>query len=150
MEFLRGAGFKVEGAALTEPTFLPGVEIRYGGLVVDEILLLYPGDLLHEAGHIAVCDPAQRDAPRFSSQDGGEEMAAIAWSHAAARAIGLETSVVFHSGGYRGGGPSLAENFDAGRWIGHPLLRCWGMTLDAGEAADRGLEPYPHMLRWMR
>jgi hypothetical protein len=155
VEFLRSLGLVIRRGALTGPTFLPGIRIERGELVVDEAALEHPGDLLHEAGHIAVTDPTERS--RIDGKirptpgaEGGEEMAAIAWSYAAAVHIGIDPAVVFHADGYRGGAGSLLENFENGRYIGVPLLQWMAMTAD-GEAAERlGVEPYPHMLRWLR
>jgi hypothetical protein len=31
-----------------------------------------------------------------------------------------------------------------------PLLACYGMTLEKKNAAACGIEPFPHMSRWMR
>ena len=39
----------------------------------------YPGDMLHEAGHLAVVPPERRlEMDKHAGDDGGEEMAAIA------------------------------------------------------------------------
>jgi len=62
------------------------LDIACGVLSIDEMRLLYPGDILHEAGHIAVTSPDVRGGSTFSSTP-GEEMAAIAWSYAAALAL---------------------------------------------------------------
>src|SRR5215831_18458521 len=125
--FVRGVGIDVNAASLSEPTFLPGLDIRNGAVFVDEHRLTYPGDILHEAGHVAVADPAVRNEPKLSP-DGGDEMAAIAWSYAAARRLGIAVEIVFHPGGYKGSSPALIENFGAGRYIGVPLLQFYGMT----------------------
>jgi hypothetical protein len=98
---------------------------------------------------VAVADPATRNRLEFSSTD-GEEIAAIAWSYAAACALGLAPDVVFHPHGYKGGAAALVENFTSGRYIGVPLLQCWGMTVEPGKTEAQGLAPYPHMLRWLR
>jgi len=58
--FVRGVGIAVKPAVLDEPTLFPGLDIRYGAVLVDESRLRQPGDILHEAGHIAVTDPAKR------------------------------------------------------------------------------------------
>jgi hypothetical protein len=147
--FVRGVGIDVHAASLSEPTFLPGLDIRNGAVLVDEHRLSYPGDILHEAGHVAVADPAVRNEPRLSP-DGGDEMAAIAWSYAAARRLGIAVEIVFHPGGYKGSSPALIENFGAGRYIGVPLLQFYGMTVEPRFAAARGVDPFPHMLRWLR
>jgi hypothetical protein len=119
--------------------------VRRGGLVVDEPRLAWPGDLLHEAGHLAVADPAGRAELDDVGDDPAEEMAAIAWSHAAAQHLGLDPTVVFHPHGYRGGGDWLAEAFAGGGGPGVPMLQWWGMT---GGWKD---EPrFPQMIRWLR
>ena len=64
--FIRGIGIDVRAATLKEKTFLPGLEISHGALLVDEARLSHPGDLLHEAGHLAVTDPAERNATTLS------------------------------------------------------------------------------------
>jgi hypothetical protein len=148
--FLCGIGVEVRPAALDEATPCPGVFVRRGVLLVDEARLAWPGDLLHEAGHIAVCEPAARHAAEAIGDDPGEEMAAIAWSYAAARALGLDPAVVFHAGGYRGGGQWVVDLFEGGGVLGTPLLEWFGMTLGAKAAAERGVPPFPHMLRWLR
>ena len=124
---------------------LLGIAVREGVLVVDPARLAYPGDLLHEAGHLAVCDPALRDALADVSDDPGEEMAAIAWSYAAARHLELDPAVLFHADGYRGGGDLLIAAFEGRGGPGVPLLQWWGMT-----RGWDGEPPFPHMLRWLR
>ena len=146
--FVRGVGIAVHAATLDAPTFLPGLDIRHGELFVDEARLTYPGDILHEAGHIAVSDPTTRATAPISN-DGGDEMAASAWSYAAAREIGIDPAIVFHDG-FKGGGPSMVENFNAGRYIGVPMLHWFGMSVEPRQAAAMGQEPYPHMQRWVR
>ncbi len=146
--FVRGIGIDVRAATLSEPTFLPGLEIRHGAILVDEARLTYPGDMLHEAGHIAVADPAERHAPILSPSP-GDELTTIAWSYAALRHLHLDPAIVFH-GAFKGGGASFIENFTAGHYIGVPLLQAYGMRCEPHRAAEKGLPPFPHMLRWMR
>ena len=87
--------------------------------MVDERKLVHPGDLLHEAGHLAVLPAVQRGcAQNHVGEDAGLEMAAIAWSYAAARHLGIAPEVVFHEAGYRGGAESILENFAARQYIG--------------------------------
>src|SRR4051812_6792975 len=137
--FLREIGLVVRVAEIEGPTVLPGIRVVEGGLVVDPARLQYPGDLLHEAGHLAVMPAGRRSlANDDTGSDGGEEMAAIAWSYAAAVRLGLDARGVFHEEGYRGGAESMVENFAAGRYIGVPMLVWLGMT-----------ERYPEMVRWL-
>jgi hypothetical protein len=147
--FVRGVGIPVRTASLSGPTFLPGLDIRYGELLVDGERLAYPGDILHEAGHIAVSDPAERQREKLDPTP-GDEMATIAWSYAALRHLEVPPEVVFHPHGYKGDSQALIENFSAGRYFGVPLLQLYGMTVEPRIAAESGVEPYPHMLRWMR
>jgi hypothetical protein len=145
---IRGIGIDVTTAALPERTPLPGMDIRHGAIVVDESRRYYPGDLLHEAGHLAVTHPDQRRQPMLSPT-GGDELATIAWSYAAALHFGIDIEILFHPVGYRGESSALIENFTAGRYIGVPLLHAYGMTVEPRRAAA-GVLPYPHMLRWLR
>ena len=147
----KAKNLKVIGRAGTLPdkTFLPGLDIRYGAIVVDEEKLAYPGDILHEAGHIAVSEPEARKAPTLAPTD-GEEIATLAWSYAALRHLDLAPDIVFHPDGYKGGSQSLIENFSAGCYLGVPLLQYYGLTVEPKFAAERGVEPFPHMLRWLR
>ena len=45
--FVRGVGIEVHAVTLPDPTFLAGLDIRCGAILVDESRLQYPGDLLH-------------------------------------------------------------------------------------------------------
>jgi len=148
--FLRDIGFEVRMASVEE-SFLPGVTIRAGTLLVDDERLLYPGDLLHEAGHLAVMTAKDRGAPDGDAgPDLGMEIAAIAWSWAALTHLGLEPEIVFHDAGYKGCSDWHVANFTEGRYVGLPLLQWMGLALDEEESAARGTEPYPHMQRWLR
>jgi len=146
VDFIRGIGITVETAALPEGGFLPAIAVRDGRLVYDPDRLHYPGDLLHEAGHIAVIDPALRATVSEFDSNGGDEMAAIGWSYAAALAAGIDPRIVFHQDGYRGGGDAVLENFAVGRFLGVPMLQYYGL---ARRAADQG-DQYPAMIRWLR
>jgi hypothetical protein len=147
--FVRGIGIELRAEPLPDATFLPGLDIRHGAILVDGQRLAYPGDLLHEAGHIAVAPPEQRAAPALSPGD-GDEIATLAWSYAALRHLALDPRVVFHADGYKRGSQSLIDAFTGGATPGVPLLQWYGMTLARKDAAARGVEPFPHMLRWLR
>ncbi|MEI2385040.1 hypothetical protein [Breoghania sp. JC706] len=147
--FVRSVGIPVRFEALPDPTFLPGFDIRFGTLVIDEARLLYPGDILHEAGHIAVSDPAEREQERLDPSP-GDEMATIAWSYAAACHLGIPLEVLFHPDGYKGDAEALIENFSTGHYLGVPLLQLYGLTVEPHRAAEEGADPYPHMTGWLR
>ena len=141
VEFLTTIGLEVRFEAIEAPTILPGLTVDHGVLVVDEAHLAHVGDLLHEAGHLAVVPPADRSAMTVDmGSDGGMEMGALAWSYAAARHLDLHPEVVFHDEGYRGDARNLIENFDEGRYVGVPILVWRGMTTT---------EAFPSMATWL-
>lgn len=148
--FLASIGLEAEPSELPPDTFLSGLMIREGKLLIEESRLTYPGDILHEAGHLALLPAAQRrQLADNAGADGGFEMAAIAWSYAAILHLGMDPAIVFHSGGYRGGGQNILDNFAQRRYIGVPVLEWLGMTADSKRAAALGVPPYPHMLKWV-
>jgi hypothetical protein len=149
--FLEAIGLRIEWGDVPPDSFLPGVLVIGGGLRIDAGRLSHPGDLLHEAGHLAGLSGEERGrALPAIDTDGGAEMMAIAWSHAAALHIGVPLEVLFHAEGYKGGAESLIENFAAGRFIGVPMLQYFGLAFEPRLAAERGLPAYPHMHRWLR
>ena len=60
VDFITQIGLDVRTEAIQEETVLPGIAVHHGILVVDYERWLYPGDLLHEAGHLAVMEPERR------------------------------------------------------------------------------------------
>lgn len=154
-KFLRSIGVQVYYANIDAETFLPGILLNKGAIIIDKNKLKYPGDILHEAGHLAVVPPAERseltgNAAENRSQHEAEEMMSIAWSYAACIHLGIDPHIVFHEHGYKGGGSMLVENFSNGRYIGVPMLQWLGMTLETRKATEKGLLPYPQMLKWLR
>jgi hypothetical protein len=149
--FLREIGLDVRAGAIEGQTVLPGVKVEQGVLIYDPAKLQFPGDLLHEAGHLAVKTAADRKAcgPDLGA-DPAEEMMAISWSYAAALHIGLLPEVVFHPAGYRGGSQSLLDNFTAGRYLALPMLQWIGLTHDEKQARQLGIEPFPKLKLWLR
>jgi hypothetical protein len=139
--FLEKIGLSVRAADITERAFLPGIQIAGGVLLIDDARLEWPGDLLHEAAHLALTPADQRASIEYNvGQDGGEEIGALAWSWAALCHLQLAPDIVFHAGGYRRESKSLIENFSAGRYIGLPFLRWLGLAGD----------DFPHMIKWLR
>jgi hypothetical protein len=150
LAFLDEIGIPVRIGHLTDGSFLPGMAVRAGCLCVDPGRFFHPGDLLHEAGHIAVTEPGLRPGLDAVADDPGEEMAAIAWSYAASVAIGLAPHILFHPAGYRGGSAAMIDNFTNGRDVGVPLLEWFGMTMSPRSARRDGGPLYPQMRRWLR
>lgn len=150
LAFFETIGLNCRQGDVPEKTFLPGITINNGALVFDKHKLLYLGDLLHEAGHLAVIAPEKRGNTDYDAgKKAAEEMMAIAWSYAALVHLDLDPALVFHEHGYRGGSASLIENFTNGYFIGLPMLQWLGMAADAKMATEKGIEPYPAMIKWM-
>ncbi|MCJ8211347.1 hypothetical protein MUY27_16635 [Mucilaginibacter sp. RS28] len=156
LNFLGEIGIKVVLSPLNEPTFLPGLKIQDGGLIIDTDKLSYPGDILHEAGHIAVTGIDTRpllneELIKNDHSSGGKEMAAIAWSYAACKYLNIDPVHVFHADGYKGAADNILENFNAGRYFGVPLLAYYGMTNDATthKTPDNQYITYPGMKHWL-
>jgi hypothetical protein len=102
VEFLRAIGVQVAPTATEEDMVLPGIRIANGSLLIDEERLLWPGDLLHEAAHLALAPTNRRAAlSGDTGNDGGEELGSLAWSWAALVHLGLDPEVVFHRGNIR-------------------------------------------------
>jgi hypothetical protein len=149
--FLREIGLPVQAGVIAGDSVLPGIQVRSGVLIYDPATLKYPGDLLHEAGHLAVKSAADRQrASDDLGADPAEEMMAIAWSYAAALHLKFPPEVVFHPAGYQGGSRSLLDNFAAGRYLAVPMLQWLGLTLDEQQARAIGAAPYPRMKVWLR
>ena len=147
--FLAEIGIPTQEVALNDDTFLPGILIKNGGLLIDPAKLLYPGDLLHEAGHLAVTPAAERaqlfgnvmaGKPEQQGTD-GDEIVAMLWSYAAAQAIGVPPEIVFHPAGYHGSSQWILDNFQQKNYTGLPLLVWMGLTTTDG---------FPTMTRWLR
>ncbi len=143
--FLKGIGIESEFVSLEQETFLPGIAIDRGRLQIDLERLKHPGDLLHEAGHIAVtpADLRGEKGGNMTENDPdamGPEIATILWSYAAAKAAGIPPEVVFHPEGYKGASDWHLAQLGSGNYIGLPLLKWMGMTDDR----------FPAMKQWLR
>lgn len=149
--FLHEIGLAVRCGPIEGDTVLPGIKVAAGVLIYDPAKLTFPGDLLHEAGHLAVKRPNDRKCcgPDLGS-DPAEEMMAISWSYAAGLHLGLPPELVFHSAGYRGGARSLLDNFAGGRYLALPMLQWIGLTYDEQRARELNTPPFPKMKCWLR
>ena len=147
--FLHEIGIPARPAELPHGTFLPGLTMN-GGAILYDVGLLYPGDLLHEAGHIAFTPAAERtqlsSATTFTL---GDDLAAIAWSYAALTHLLLDPAIVFHNGGYQGNSQAFIDNFAHGRYVGVPLLEWAGLTNEP-KRGRAGVVNFQDMLKWLR
>jgi hypothetical protein len=148
--FIERIGIAISADTIDTKTFLPGLDVRHGALVYDIDKLKYPGDLLHEAGHIALTDPADRNTHEDVSEDPAQEIAAIPWSYAAALEIGIDPAIVFHPKGYKGQSRDILAAFAAGNYFGVPLLQWYGLTAEPKNAEATGVPAFPKMTRWLR
>lgn len=152
--FINSIGIDCRPGEVPQGSFLPGVYINKGRIVYDADKLLSPGDLLHEAGHLAVLLPDDRknandDNVSGDLQDGGAEMAAIAWSWAAIKHLNIPPDIVFHEHGYKGASENLIDNFQEGRTLGVPLLQWFGLTSERGDGMTNRVV-FPEMVSWVR
>jgi hypothetical protein len=140
--FLEGIGISARPTELPDDTFLPGLTMSEGAVLYDPDRLLYPGDLLHEAAHIALTPAVERAglsaATTFTL---GDDLAAIAWSWAALTHLRLEPAIVFHDGGYQGGARAFIDNFSNRRFVGVPMLQWLALTDEP---------TFPEMIKWLR
>ncbi|MBS1522311.1 MAG: hypothetical protein JST50_15025 [Bacteroidetes bacterium] len=152
LSFIKGIGLEYHFETIEPKTFLPGLDFRKGALIIDRDKLLYPGDILHEAGHLACMPPDVRktmtgDLENNNLNQGGEMMA-IAWSYAVCLHLGIRPEVVFHENGYKGSGGSIVDNFNEGNYFGVPLLEWCGMCYSPKAAKKLNAEPFPSMISW--
>jgi hypothetical protein len=153
--FLKGIQIPVVHTNLSDTCFLPGLKIFKNQILLDSKRLSYFGDLLHEAGHIAVTAPSLRvligtDKMQAEWPSQGDEIAAMLWSYAALKHLDLPPETVFHDGGYKKDSKWLIKEYENGRYHGLPLLEWMGLCLSAEKAVIHKKPPFPAMLKWLR
>lgn len=153
--FLEDIKLKTIEKELSNDTFLPGLELGPDCLFIDYSKLQYPGDILHEAGHLAVTQACERKHIGTESMDKnwpsqGDEIGAMLWSYAAANYLELPLEVVFHPNGYKGNSEWLIENYTQRNFIGLPLLEWAGLALSDERAEKENLQAFPVMQKWLR
>jgi len=151
--FLGSIGIEMRAGTIDVETLFPGSLLSHGSLIIDESRLLFPGDALHEAAHIALSPPERRNADfAFIEGDmGGEELTAISWCWAALLELDVQPEDIFHPTAYkRGDSAMIIDCARRGIYIGFPLLQTWEMAFDERNALLRGVKPFPHMVKWIR
>ena len=147
--FLESIGIAFATGEIGE-SVLGSMTVRDGKIIVDPAIPAWPGDLLHDAGHLAMTEPLLRQNLVVVSDDPAEEMGAMAWSVAAATEIGIPLETVFHEAGYEGGAQNYIDSFRSDPSIGVPYLAWLGMTAEPRRAAEWGIPAFPVMQRWLR
>lgn len=180
IEFLREIGIDVvlvdPGQTNIDGTFLPAIRISHGTLVVD-LDSVFPGDLLHEAGHLAVIPLHVRHLANdrledvfitmqaYLAENGDDLMAfpedplcrgilqseegeATAWQYAAARAIGLPDEWLFPKDSYQGESKSTLAGLKQSAYIGIHGLQAAGWTL-VRKNPRRDTPVYPKLAFWL-
>lgn len=135
-------------------SFLQGVKIQNGTLIINTKNILCVGDILHEAGHLACIPSTLRVKANDNIKDSlGEEytfeMAVIVWSVAAAAYLEIPLTEIFHQEGYNGDANWLLEQYTAKNYIGLPLLQWMGLAVMEDKTVDGINLPFK-MLRWTR
>jgi hypothetical protein len=153
--------------------FLAGVAISDGALLVESCADDIAGELLHEAGHLAVLPSLFRirasgdlsgisefmsdwidthiaevgpDHPTIRAILQCGECEAVAWSYAAAVEIGIDTRPPFFRG-FEGDGLALHDQVASGYYFGVHALAAAGMT---ELPRPRSATPFPKMKRWLQ
>jgi hypothetical protein len=144
--FLSSINIKVVEQRLPADTFLPGLSLLGNTILMYQEQLKNPGDLLHEAGHIATTEEIRRPLIGTSEMgenwpSDGDEIATILWSFAACHHLGLDLNVVFHPNGYKNDSEWLIEQFSCKNYLGLPLLAWMGFCTK---------EEFPTMNKWLR
>lgn len=153
--FLNSIGIETSFRKIGNKSFLPGFLINKGTIIIDRDALEHPGDILHEAGHIAVVPAADRPGLSEKSIIGrknreSEEIMAIAWSYAACINLLIDPNFVFHEEGYRGGRDYITNSCRNKEYIGLAMLEKIGLTASEKKAQRLHIPSYPHMLKWLR
>lgn len=176
VDFLREIGLEVT-LEDTQPqnSFLPKVRVVKGTLVVSPGV--FPGDILHEAGHVATIPKPFRhladgnlsavfkamgeyvevNPPEFSAYQEDpiargimqcSDPEATAWQYAAAHAIGLPDKWLFPKHAYDGEAKGILMSLKATRYLGINGLQAAGWTVTRANP-HRPLPVYPKLVQWL-
>ena len=153
IHFLNEIGIQVIEKQLDDQCFLAGLNLGPNCIYLDRDKLKYPGDILHEAGHIAVIPESDRALLGSDKMDEQllieREIGAILWSFAACVHLGFPLDFVFHPAGYKEESDWLIESFEKKNYIGLPLMVWMGFCHSPEEVEQEGVPPFPHLLKWL-
>lgn len=155
INFLSEIGIEVELTEEQFSSFLPGVRIETGRLIVNNCELLCVGDVLHDAGHLACLPPSLKHKANDNIAESlGEqhsyEMAVILWTYAAAKFLNIPLKQIFLSDGYKSNSEWIIEQLENQEFMGLPLLQWLGLAASNDEIAKGAAEPFPAMHKWVR
>lgn len=169
--FLDSIGLKSEKVTATSG-LLPEIEIREGRVLYTSSC--HPGDLLHEAGHLAllpsrwrgwvngdVSESSERiyedlvrigtefESPVYLAvlQSGDQEVTAWAWAAAVHLDIPMNDRINMSPDTYQGGARDIRIMLQMGKYVGIHGLQHAGYCR-AGNHPYRGLPRYPQMAFW--
>lgn len=175
VDFVRSIGVPVSLVRNVDG-FLPAIRIETGGLLVD-VDRCYPGDVFHEAGHLATI-PAQFRAlatgelsvvqqamdewlqahPDGLLSDPEDavcrqilqcgEAEATAWQYAAAHAVGLPQAWLFSPGAYDGEDDMVLFGLRTNSYLGINGLQAARWTVARRSSTIDG-PVYPEMCQWL-
>lgn len=144
--FLNEIGIPFIETKFEDDLFLPGLKIDKGTLFYDPEKLKYPGDILHEAGQIALMTSEEKetivgDVKEYRTPGQDNEMGVMCWSYAALVHLNIPIEIVFHPDGYNGYSEMLIMEYTNKQYRGLPLL-VWMEFCD--------YETFPNMKKWVR
>jgi hypothetical protein len=154
VDFIKSIGIDIKEDKIDQETFIPGILPLSAGLIIDKDKLKHSGDLLHEAGHIAVTEESLRsqigsDKVNENWPNDGDEIAANLWSYAVIVYLKIPIESVFHLEAYKLEAEWFIQNFTTGNYIGLPLLQWMGFC-HKDKDVDENHAGFPHMLKWLR
>ena len=178
-DFVRSIGIPVqlteENAALAGG-FLPKIQVSAGGLIVD-VTQVFPGDILHEAGHLAVIPAVFRpqasghleavhaamsshlqenieglmscpEDPVCRAIMQADDPESTAWQYAAAQAIGLPDEWLFPEDAFDGEAANTLAALRARQYLGINGLQAAGWTV-LRRNPRRDVPEYPKLAFWL-
>lgn len=172
IDFLGAIGLEVCNTDQVQGSFVPGVHIEKGSLVIDPTCRV--SDLLHEAGHLA-CIPKQFrhlasgdlnecmetmtehlrtlevDSPLYRSIIQCSDPEATAWAWAAGKFLGLKSERIIEKDQYDGEGNFIRVCLEMNRYIGiHGLAHAGFCAQNKSIGKLRNMPTYPHLAFWMQ
>jgi hypothetical protein len=162
--FCKAIGIPIEWKAGVSG-FVPGIRIEQGVILVDRGAK--PGDLLHEAAHLAIMPSSFRSKASTNLHQAFKSMMdclnehdpesaiaiaimqcgdteATAWSWAAGKACGIPDELIITDSSYDGVGAEIRTMLSLKGYLGiNGLSR-------AGFCRVRGDNAFPHMNKWMQ